>query len=214
MKSVIFDMDGVIFDTELVWKRALEEINKKYNLNLDDEYRKSICGKNELLIREELKSLFPNLDVNKYRNEIYDYVNNEIKLGNYNIKNSFLETVEYLKNKNYKMALATSSDKSRAISMFKNKNIDINIFDACVFAEDVKDKGKPNPYIFLITADKLGVSPSECYVIEDSINGLKAAIDGKFIPIMVIDLIDPNEYVKNNVKYIFYDLKEIENIIK
>ena len=55
MKSVIFDMDGVIFDTELVWKRALEEINKKYNLNLDDEYRKSICGKNELLIREELK---------------------------------------------------------------------------------------------------------------------------------------------------------------
>lgn len=214
MKSVIFDMDGVIFDTELVWKKALEDINKKYNLNLDDEYRKSICGKNELLIREELKQLFPNLDVNKYREEIYDYVNNEIKLGKYNIKNSFIDIIKYLKNKNYKIALATSSDKTRAINMFKNKNIDINIFDACIFAEDVGNKGKPNPYIFLCASNKLGCNPNECYVIEDSINGLQAAINGSFIPIMVIDLIEPNEYINNNVHYILNDLKEIEDIIK
>ena len=52
--GVIFDMDGVIFDTECLWKNAFEAANQKYGLNLTEKYRQSTCGKSEQLIREEL----------------------------------------------------------------------------------------------------------------------------------------------------------------
>ncbi len=213
MKAVIFDMDGVIFDTEIIWKDALEKANIKFNLSLDDKYRESIVGKSELLIRKELKERYPNLDIDTYRSFILGYVNSEIDKGNYSVKHYFLELVNCLKENNYKIALATSSTKERALKLFNNKNLDINIFDSFVFSDDVGDKGKPNPYIFECAAKKLLVEPFNSYVIEDSTNGLTAAINGNFIPIMVIDLIKPNEYLKKNVKYIFNSLEEVKKIL-
>lgn len=213
MKAVIFDMDGLIFDTEIIWKKALESANIRFNLSLNDKYRESIVGKSELLIRKELKEIYPNLDIDSYRNFIIGFVNSEIERGNYNIKPYFLELVDYLKKNNYKIALATSSTKERALKLFNKKNIDINIFDSFVFSDDVGDKGKPNPYIFECAAKKLAVEPFNCYVIEDSTNGLTAAINGNFIPIMVIDLIKPNDYLKKNVKYIFNSLEEVKKIL-
>ena len=212
MKGFIFDMDGVIFDTENIWKDALYKANEIYNLDLDENYRKSICGKDENIIRKELKDLFPNLNVTEYREYIINYVKNEIKNGNYNIKYYFLELIHILKSKNYKIALATSSNKDRAEILFKNKNIDINMFDVCIFSNDISI-GKPNPEIFIKASNKLSLNPTDCYVIEDSINGLVAAINGGFIPVMVIDLIEPTEYINDNVKYIFNNLKEILNIL-
>ena len=212
MKGFIFDMDGVIFDTENIWKDALYKANEIYNLDLDENYRKSICGKDENIIRKELKDLFPNLNVTEYREYIINYVKNEIKNGNYNIKYYFLELIHILKSKNFKIALATSSNKDRAEILFKNKNIDINMFDVCIFSNDISI-GKPNPEIFIKASNKLSLNPTDCYVIEDSINGLVAAINGGFIPVMVIDLIEPTECINDNVKYIFNNLKEILNIL-
>ena len=206
-------MDGVIFDTEIIWKDALEHSNIKFNSNLYDRYRESIVGKSELLIRKELKERYPNLDIDSYRKYILDYVNSEIDKGHYNIKYYFLEIVKYLKDKNYKIALATSSTKERAMKLFKNKNIDINIFDSYVFSDDVGDRGKPDPYIFQCAAKKLLVEPFNAYVVEDSINGLTAAVSGGFNPIMVIDLVKPNDYIKENVKYIFNSLEDIKSIL-
>ncbi len=214
MKAVIFDMDGVIFDTENVWKRALEIASKKFNLDLDDEYRISVCGKNEDLIRKELRERFPDLDINSYRDYIHELVNDSIYNGEYDVKPYFLDLVAYLKKNNYKIALATSSSKTKAEITFKNKNIDINIFDTAVFGDDVGKLGKPNPFIFNLAAKKLNITNEECYVIEDSINGLMAAVNGNFTPIMVIDLTPPNDYIRENVKYIFNSLNDVKNLIK
>ena len=213
MKAVIFDMDGVIFDTELVWKKSLEIASKKFNLPLDDEYRQSVCGKGEELIRKELRERFPDLDIDSYRAYIHSLVNDSIMRGEYDVKPYFLEIVDYLKKKNYKIALATSSRRERAEKIFKNKNIDINIFDAHVFGDDVGKLGKPNPFIFNCAAKKLGFESQECFVIEDSINGLMAAVNGNFVPIMVIDLTPPNDYIRENIKYILNNLDEVKTII-
>lgn len=209
MKAVIFDMDGVIFNTENLWKTGFIIANKKYNLNLDENYRKTICGKSEQQIREELKLIYNDLDVDSYRNSIVKYVEEEIKNKNYIIKDGFIELINYLKNKNYKIALATSSTKKRAEYLFNNKGLDINMFDALVFAEDVGKKSKPDPFIFTIASNKLGISPNNCYVIEDSINGIVAANDGGFIPIMAIDLIKPDDYCINNCIKIVKNLDEL-----
>ena len=72
-KAVIFDMDGVIFNTENCWQEGFYVVNKKYGLSLDENYRVTICGKSELKIIEELNQMFPDLDAVRYRKEIADY---------------------------------------------------------------------------------------------------------------------------------------------
>ena len=209
MNAVIFDMDGVIFNTEDLWKAGFIQANKEYNLDLDENYRMTICGKSEQQIREELKLIYNNLDVDLYRNSIINYVETEINNKNYKIKKGFIELINYLKNNNYKIALATSSTQKRANYLFNNKGLDINMFDVMVFSEDVGKKSKPDPYIFNIASKRLEISPNNCYVIEDSINGILAAINGGFKPIMAIDLIPPNDFCINNCIKIVKKLDEL-----
>ena len=94
MNAVIFDMDGVIFNTENLWREGFILANKKYNLNLDENYRKTICGKSEDEIRNELKALYKNLDVNNYRDFIINYVNDEKNMKRY-ISNEMNNSFEF-----------------------------------------------------------------------------------------------------------------------
>ena len=205
IKAVIFDMDGVIFDTEKLWKDGFICANKQFNLDLTESFRQSICGKSELSIRAELKNLFPTLNVDDYRDFNLQYVKNAINNGDYQIKPYFIELITLLKKQNQKIALATSSHRDRAELLFKNKGLDLySIFDAVTFAEDVKGKSKPDPTIFLLSANKIGVPASNCIVLEDSINGIEAACNGNFQPIMVVDLIEPNDFCLNNCKKIHW----------
>lgn len=215
LKAVIFDMDGVIFDTESLWKKAFECANKEFALDLTESYRQSTCGKKESLIREELTNAYPKLDVAGYRNFMLDYVNRTIDCGDFEIKIGFLELIEFLKSKNLKIALATSSHKKRAEALFKKKNLDLySIFDTTVFAEDVGTKSKPDPYIFLSTADRLGEKPENCIVLEDSLNGVEAAINGGFQTVMVVDLIEPTAYCEERCQNIVRSLSEFCSLIK
>ena len=212
--AVIFDMDGVIFNTELLWKNAFENANKKYSICLSEEYRQSTCGKSELLIRKELKKIYPELNVIEYRNYMLECVNNNIENGNFEINKNFIKIIEYLKKKGIKIGLATSSHKQRAINLFKMKDLNMdNFFDVMIFSEDVGIHSKPDPYIFLLAANKLDMDSKNCIIVEDSINGIEAAVSGQFIPIMLTDLIKPNDFCKKNA-YIINDLIQIKDILE
>ena len=213
--GVIFDMDGVIFDTESIWKKAFEFANVNYNLNLSEEYRQSTCGKNEIVIRDELRREYPSLDVDAYRQCMLDYVRKTIETGEFAVKSGFVEVVRSIRSEGILTAIATSSHRERAEKLFELKGIDIdNVFDAKVFSEDVGKRAKPDPYIFLLAAERLGASPKNCFVIEDSINGIVAAYDGGFSPIMLVDLIDPDDYCRIHAKAIIHELNEIPTIVK
>lgn len=213
-KTFIFDMDGVIFDTERVWKIAFEKANIRYNLDLTEEYRQSTCGKSEEQIVKELSSIIPKELALEYRKYMREFVDEAIEKGQFDIKDGFLYIANEIKKREYKMALATSSKKSRAIKMFETKGLDIySVFDSLVFAEDVKGKSKPNPLIFQMAASKVGAAVSATYVIEDSVNGIEAAVNGGFKPVMVIDLIEPNEFCKNKSNMLIKSLYELEVLL-
>ena len=94
--------------------------------------------------------------------------------------------------------------------MFQKKSLEISeMFDAMVFGDEVGNHLKPDPTIFLLTAEKLGVKPSECIVVEDSINGIKAAVNGGFLPVMVVDLIQPDNFCRENA-IVLQSLKDIK----
>ena len=202
VKTVVFDMDGVIFNTENIWRDADFSSNKIFNLNIDDKLRQSFCGKSELEIKEELRNLYPNLDVDLYRKTIHEYVHKKIDEGSFEIKEGFIELIQFLKENNFKIALATSSDKPRILKLFRLKNLDLNIFDYIVCADDVGKKSKPDPYIFNLVSKHFDIPSKNIIVLEDSINGIIAAHNGGFIPIMVKDLIEPNDFCVKNCKLI------------
>lgn len=212
--AVIFDMDGVIFDTESLWKKAFLAANKKFEVDISEEYRQGMCGKNEKLVRDELRIHRPDLDVDAYRDFMLESVNRDIRMGEFEIKPFFKEAIEFLKSKGVKIALATSSHKARAEMLFKLKEMEIaGIFDAAIYAEDALGKSKPDPFMFLEAAKKLGKEPADSIVVEDSINGIEAAVRGGFIPVMAVDLIPPNEFAKEHAQ-IISDLSGLSKLIK
>ena len=211
--AVIFDMDGVIFDTESLWKKAFLAANNKFAVDISEEYRQGMCGKNEKLVRDELRVHRPSLDVDAYRDYMLQSVNHDISVGNFEIKPFFKETIEFLKSKGIKIALATSSHKARAEMLFKLKEMEIaGIFDAAIYAEDALGKSKPDPYMFLEAAKRLGEEPSNSIVVEDSLNGIEAAVKGGFVPVMAIDLISPNDFAKEHA-HIIKDLNGLKELI-
>lgn len=214
VKTIIFDMDGVIFNTENIWASADLNANKLFNIKIDPKFRESFCGKSELEIKDELRQMFPNLDVDLYRKTIHEYVHQKIDEGEFEIKAGFIELINYLKNNNYQIALATSSDKLRINKLFKLKKLDLNIFDYIVCADDVGKRSKPDPYIFNLVSNHFNIDSKDIIVLEDSINGIMAAHAGGFIPIMVKDLIEPNDFCIKNCKKIFNDLFEVIEYLK
>ena len=212
--GIIFDMDGVIFDTERLWKIAFEIANQKFGLDLTEEYRISTCGKNEKVIREELIQMYPDLDVAGYRTMMLNEVQTRIENGSFSIKPGFESLIGFLKENGFSIALATSSHKTRAEKLFELKDLRIDeLFDATVFGDDVGTRSKPDPYIFQLAAQRISCSPESCYVIEDSINGIEAADKGGFKPIMCVDMIPPDDYCKSHTVAIVNELSEIKRVL-
>lgn len=212
--AVLFDMDGVIFDTEAVWKNAFYASNKKYGLNLSEEYRqREMAGRQEFDIREMMKKEFPNVDIDAYREYMRTLVFEEINLSKKLLKAGFVETVCKLKNNGIKIALATSSGFDRCEILFKNASLNMSdIFDVIVTKEDVKN-GKPNPEVFLKAAQKLGVQPQNAVVFEDSILGIQAAHKAGAVPVMVVDLIEPDAETRRLTQKVVYSLLDAVDYI-
>ncbi len=211
MNAIIFDMDGVIFDSESVWKLAFNEANKKFNLNLTENYRQSTCGQNETDVRKDLKRTYLNLDVDAYRDYMCQFYKDYISKQGIPLKTGFLELVEYLKQTNHKIALATGSDKQYVQIMFKHAHLNIHkIFDFIITGDEVKN-GKPDPEIYIKASNGIKEQSANCIVLEDSLNGIKSAFVAGCKPIMVVDIIKPNAYAKSHAIKICNSLKEVLN---
>ncbi len=175
IKAVIFDMDGVIIDSEPVYHRVEKKLFKRLGIKISEDEHYSFVGMSMDLIWENI------LEKNKLK------LNKEelIKLHTDNMIGSFqneekltplpnlVEFIEKLIDNNFKIALASSSSRILIDIILKKLEIK-NFFEVIVSGEDVEN-GKPFPDIFLLTAKHLGCKLSECLVIEDSKNGVSAA---------------------------------------
>lgn len=214
IKAVLFDMDGVIFDTEAVWKKSFEESNKKFGFDLDENYRVSVmAGRTDDEIRKKLKHDFPDKNVDEYRDYMQWFVKDTIMHSNKLLKPGFLKIVQELKNHGIKIALSTSSANGRADILFKNHGLSQEkIFDFMLKGDDVT-KGKPDPEIFLKSAKGLGVEPQECVVLEDSLLGVEAGHRAGMHVVMVVDLIEPDKKAESQANKIVHSLDEAKDYI-
>lgn len=196
MKAFIFDMDGILFDTEYLVQEALRAVSKRHGERTDiDEFYPTTCGSTiataNLLYTSFFGSEYP---YEERRAEMRRWVAEKIANDGIPIKDGALSLLKFLKEKGYKIALATSTSRASAESHLKSAGFS-DFFDASVCGDEIKN-AKPNPEVFLKAAEKLGVIPSECYVAEDSYVGVEAAFKAGMKVFMIPDMNPPRDKEK------------------
>ncbi|MVX64602.1 HAD-IA family hydrolase [Clostridium chromiireducens] len=207
--AVLFDMDGVIFDTENVYLDIWTKVFEKYGYTMTLDVYISVMGTGrENVIKTFLEIYGEDLPIGEMYIEKDKKLEEVIKNGLVPTKQGAKEILNYFKQKNYKIALATAAKRDRVTRQLKMADM-IDIFDDIVCGDDIKF-GKPNPEIFLKAAQKLSVDPGKCLVIEDSPAGIKAAFNAKMTGIHVEDLKKADEEILNYCYKSFKNLLEIQ----
>lgn len=195
INGAIFDMDGLMIDTEKLLVRFWEESAFEYGYNMTDENVYEIRSLSRKYSIPLLKGIFgEEFPFNEIRNRRIVLMNDYINKYGFEVKKGLFEILEYLKTNNYRIAVATATERDRAESYLKKINA-YKYFDAIICGDMVKN-GKPAPDIYLTASEKLGLPSTECVAFEDSPNGIKSAYTAGCKVIMIPDLTQPDENIK------------------
>lgn len=213
MKAVIFDMDGVLFDTERLCMDSWCVLAKEQGIpDMEIVFPKCI-GRNaadtEVIVSEYYGEGF---DYESFRKQASDWFWQYIKDNGLPIKTGVREILTYLKQAGYAVGLASSTRYSSVVNHLEEAGI-MDYFSVIVTGDMVKHS-KPQPDIYLLACEKLGVEPKEAYAVEDSYNGIRAAHAAGMKPVMVPDLLEPDEEMKSLSFLICKDLLEVLAYLK
>ncbi|MDO4378181.1 MAG: HAD family phosphatase [Erysipelotrichia bacterium] len=212
IKGIIFDMDGIITDSETAAKRIMQEILKKHQLPYSDEIYLPLLGINHYQAIEYFNSLTKNEQLShNLLSEFSEEIITELQQGMIPFKKGAIELINALNSINFPIALATSAEKRKVQASFNGNGIDVPFTH--VITGDMVTHSKPNPQIFLLAAQEIKQNIQDCLVIEDSYNGIRAALNAQAIACMVPDILEPTEEMKKQV-IIKNDLFEVKKMLE
>ncbi|MBE5828374.1 MAG: HAD family phosphatase [Butyrivibrio sp.] len=190
--AVVFDMDGVIFDSERAVMNCWIELAKKYDIKDIEEPYLACTGTTDAKTREIMLNAYgEDFPYDEYAKEASIMYHERYDGGRLPMKPGVKEILTFLKDYGKKIALASSTRRQTVVNQLRDAGI-LDYFDEIVTG-DMVSRSKPEPDIFLLACEKIEVEPERAYAIEDSYNGIRAASAGKLRPIMVPDLLPSNE---------------------
>lgn len=212
VKAAIFDMDGLMFDTEKLaadgWKYAGDVLG----FEIDDEKLSQTRGRNVADARNLFFQWYGDqVDYDEARSLRCEYLNNRLNQYGMPMKEGLTELLAFLKEKGYKRALATSTHRNTVEWYFELAGLPMD-FDAVVCGDEV-EHSKPAPDVFLKAAKKLDTDPQKCLVLEDSPNGIRAGACAGCKVVMVPDLDQPTVEIEKLCMEICENLRDVIRIL-
>ena len=205
VQAVIFDMDGVIFDSERLVIECWQVIADKYNIPDIVEICMRVQGNNRVETAKRFREKYGNdFPYEIYKNEVTALFRERYGNGKLPLKPGVVEILTELKRKRVPLALA-SSTRTDIVKLELDEAHLLPYFDA-VLGGDMAPRSKPEPDIFLAAAAALGAEPKCCYVLEDSYNGIRAAHRAGMHPIMIPDMQQPTEEIRGLAEVILDNL--------
>ena len=207
-EAVVFDMDGVIFDSERAVMNCWLELAQKYDIKDIEKPYFACVGTTMTRTREiMLETYGEDFPYDEYARESSLMYHEKYDGGKLPMKPGVMELLSYLKEKGKKIALASSTRRETVTNQLRWAGI-IDYFDV-IICGDMVARSKPAPDIFLKACQELGVSPENTYAIEDSYNGIRAAHAGQLRPIMVPDLLEANDEMRGMAECVCDNLIEV-----
>ena len=213
MDAVIFDLDGLLADTEIISLKVYQELLKDVGILFTEEtYSREYSGHRE---EENVQRFLDTYDLpwnfDQTLEKVYELEARILAKG-VNLKKGAKNLLAFLQREGIPIALATSSVESRARMILDSNGI-LSLFDHLVFAKDVK-RSKPYPDIFLKACSDLNVLPENCIVLEDSEAGIEAAYRAGIPVICIPDLKMPAQSFLNKTEQVFQDLDAVRDYLE
>ncbi|MBO5247318.1 MAG: HAD family phosphatase [Eubacterium sp.] len=212
-QAVLFDMDGVIFDSEIKVVECWKEIADKYGIEGIEEQCYACLGTTREMSRAIMLAHYgAEFPYDAYKKEMSDLFHSRYGGGRLPKKPGVVELLEFLQMHNIKVALASSTRREVVEQELKDGGIRF-YFDA-VICGDMVARSKPEPDIFLRACEELQVSPSQAVGIEDSYNGIRALAAAGVTAVMVPDLKQPTEEIAALADIVLPDLFAVKEYLK
>lgn len=213
IKAIIFDMDGLMIDSERVTFECYQERLKDMNLTMDEEFYKTLLGKPIKRIYQRFYDVYGNdFPIENVIQDVHQLMAERFETEGVPVKKGLVELLHYLKDNNYKTIVATSSNRDRVDKILAQAKI-TEFFDDSICGDEVT-KGKPNPEVFLKSCQKLGVNVDEAIVLEDSEAGIQASYDANIKVICIPDMKYPEKQYEEKTFKILKDLTEVTAYLK
>ena len=210
IEGAIFDMDGLMFDTEPIWTRTWEPVLATIGIAYPEGLADAVRGTSGKTMEAVINRFAPEADAAYVREKAYEMVHEELQKGAPK-KPGLDELLAYLHEQGVPMGVASSSSL---------EVIEMNLINGGAreyFSELFTGVGmanpKPAPDIFLNTAAAMGVDPAHTLVFEDSLSGVRAGVAGGFITVMVPDMLAPDDFARENAAAICKDLFEVRDLL-
>ncbi|MBE6024191.1 MAG: HAD family phosphatase [Cellulosilyticum sp.] len=212
-KAVVFDMDGILFDTENLYIQCWTQLAEEAQIENIVPVLKECTGTNEKKTHEIIKAHYgEDFDVEYYHRKAKANFIKHIEQYGMPMKPGVHELLSYLKEEGYKIGLASSTKLEMVKAHLKHAGIE-HYFQVIVGGDMVKES-KPNPEIYLIACQQLGVNPKETIAIEDSLNGIRAAFNAGMKPIMVPDIVAPTKEIEGMLHQKLESLIMVRDFLK
>lgn len=213
IKGVLFDMDGLVLDTEVLYQRFWIQACHYYGYPMTKSQALGMRSIGEKDGSAKLKSWFsPEVDYHQVRNKRIELMNAFIEKEGVIPKPGVRELLAFLKEQGIRTAIATSSPLDRAKAHLGSVGLDV-LFDKICSGRQVAAP-KPAPDIYRFAAQSLGFAPEECLALEDSPAGIEAAFRAGCLPVMIPDLDQPDSITLSRLYAKCDSLTDVISLLK
>ena len=213
IKGVIFDMDGLMLDTEKLLAKYWMQAAHEAGFPMELEHVLGIRSLSAVYAKPKLQGIFgKDFDYEKIRARRRELTAQHLETYSIEKKSGLDELLQYLHENQYRIAVATATDRQRTDLYLKQVGV-YDYFDAFVCG-DMVTTGKPDPEIYLKSSDALGLAPEVCIALEDSPNGIISAYRAGCRAVMIPDLSQPDEELKPYLSACLPSLSDVITLLK